>query len=78
MSDNLTEKEAYEAMFDFLEQLYNRTQSEAVGGLLGDMSFLSDGSTADPAVWHEWSKCIAKAKSEKVDANLRLGNIDID
>ena len=76
MATNLTEKEAYEAMFAFLEQLYNRTQSGDLGSLLGDMGYLPDGDIADPAVWHEWLECVSKAKQGKVDAYLRIGNID--
>ena len=76
MSDNLTEKEAYEAMYDFLVQLYNRTKSDTVGGLLGDMGYLPDGKPADPAVWGEWLESLAKARSGKVDMDLNIGNVD--
>lgn len=34
------------------------------------MSFLSDGSTADPAVWGDWLECVAQAKQNKVDTQL--------
>jgi hypothetical protein len=76
MTINLTEKEAYEAMFAFLEQIYNRTKSDDIGGLLGDMSILPDGDTANPAIWHEWLECVLKAKQGKVDVNFRLQNVD--
>ncbi|MEY2857057.1 MAG: hypothetical protein RLZZ74_1369, partial [Cyanobacteriota bacterium] len=61
MTINLTEKEAYEAMFAFLEQLYNRTKSDDIGGLLGGMSILPDGDTADPAIRYDWLECVSKA-----------------
>ncbi len=76
MKSNLTEKEAYEAMFAFLEQLYDRTKSDDIGSLLSDLGYLPDGDIADPAVWGEWLECISKAKQGKVDAYLRIGNID--
>ena len=40
------------------------------------MGYLPDGDIADPAVWHEWLECVSKAKQGKVDAYLRIGNID--
>ncbi|MEH2371909.1 hypothetical protein [Nostoc sp.] len=72
MSINLTEKEAYTAMYAFLVQVYERTQSNELGGLLGDMSTIEDGETGDPAVWHEWLRCVAQVKQGKVDIDLRI------
>ncbi len=63
-------------MFAFLKQLYNRSQSDDIGGLLGEMSILSDGDTADPAIWYEWLECVLKAKQGKVNADFKLENID--
>ena len=54
----MTDKQAYAAMFNFLKDLYARTKSDALGGLLGGMSILDDGSTADPAVWSDWEKAV--------------------
>jgi hypothetical protein len=72
MSINLTEKEAYAAMFAYLVAVYEKTQSDDLGGLLGDMSTVGDGETADPAVWHEWLRCINQVKQSKVDTSLRI------
>ncbi|MEH2282278.1 MAG: hypothetical protein V7K90_13265 [Nostoc sp.] len=72
MSINLTEKEAYTAMYAFLVQVYERTQSNDLGGLLGDMSTIEDSETADPAVWHEWLRCVAQVKQGKVDIDLHI------
>ncbi|MEH2237383.1 hypothetical protein [Nostoc sp.] len=72
MSINLTEKEAYAAMYAYLVSVYDRTQSDDLGGLLGDMSTLGDGETADPAVWHEWLGCVNQVKQGKVDTSLRI------
>ena len=70
--NSLTLKEAYAAMFAFLEQRYNWTKSDAIGSMLGDMSLLSDGGTADPATWGDWLKCVEAAKNGKVDLQLHL------
>jgi hypothetical protein len=71
--DSLTEKEAFLAMFAFLEGYYETTKSDDVGGLLGGLSLLGDGSTADPAYWQEWQEAIQKVKNGRVDARVRLG-----
>jgi len=76
MSINLTEKEAYAAMYAYLVAVYERTQSDDLGGLLGDMSTLADGETADPAVWHEWLECVNQAKQNKVDTSLRIQTLE--
>ena len=65
-------KTAYLAMYDFLERYYRLTGSDDVGGLLGSMSFLADGSTADPAISEEWEECVARASAGQIDALLRI------
>jgi len=52
--DTLTIRQAYEAMLLFLEGLYERTKSDDLGALLGDLQILDDGGTADPAAWQDW------------------------
>jgi hypothetical protein len=76
MSINLTEKEAYAAMYAYLVTVYDRTQSDDLGGLLGDMSTLGDGETADPAVWHEWLRCVNQVKQSKIDTSLRIQTLE--
>jgi hypothetical protein len=58
----LTEKQAFEAMVKFLEGFFIRTGSDDVGALLGDLQFLADSHTADPAAWNDWLDCIEKVK----------------
>lgn len=65
-------KQAYLAMYEYLLQLYNRNGSDDLGGLLGGMSLLPDGSTADPAAWGDWMQCVRKAREGEVDALLKL------
>ncbi|MGZ5011390.1 MAG: hypothetical protein ACXV74_10565 [Methylobacter sp.] len=57
----LSEQQAYLTMFSFLEAEYRLTSSSGIGGLLGSMSLLPDGSPADTAVREQWSKAVAAA-----------------
>ena len=49
--DTLTIQQAFEVMQLFLEDYYERTQSDDVGALLGDLQCMEDGVPADPAAW---------------------------
>ena len=72
MEENLTPQQAYTAMYAFLVELYERFGFDQLGGILGGMSFLEDGGTADPAIWNDWLRAVEKAKQGQVDARLRL------
>ncbi|QRN94139.1 hypothetical protein JRI60_34030 [Archangium violaceum] len=72
MEDTLTLREAYAAMYAYLERLYEVTGSDELGGLLGGMSLLGDGTTADPAAWDDWMKAVRKARTGAVDMDLHL------
>lgn len=63
----LTINEAFESMVKFLEMYYERTSSDDVGSLLGDIIILNDGYTADPASWDDWMECVYKVKKVKGD-----------
>ena len=69
---DLTKKEAYLAIFSFLEEQYALTKSDDIGASLGGMSFLQDGDTADPAAWDDWESAIRKVKAVQSDAPLKL------
>ncbi|MBI1423281.1 MAG: hypothetical protein GC149_07435 [Gammaproteobacteria bacterium] len=71
MSD-LTKQEAYQAMYSFLESVYEMNKSDDIASLLGAMSMLHDGKTADPAIWQDWENSIKKVKTGSVDVSLRL------
>lgn len=58
MNMNLTEEQAFVAMFIFLERYYELTSAEPIGDLLGGMQTLADGGTADPAAWNDWCDCV--------------------
>jgi hypothetical protein len=55
----LTPHQAYLCMFEFLRRHYERGPTDAVGGLLGNLSQLPDGQPADPAYAGDWSEAVA-------------------
>ena len=67
----LTVHEAYNAMVSFLDIQYKRTGSDELAVLLGGMSLLRDGTTADDSAWEDWEKAVAKARGgEKLELKL--------
>jgi len=70
--DSLTIREAYTAMYLFLENLYEATSSDDLAGFLGGLSMLENGSTADPAAWQNWLEAVSKAKAGEGDIKLHL------
>jgi hypothetical protein len=63
--ETLTKEQAFKAMVIFLEGFYERTQSDDVGGLLGDMILRENGTTADSAAWEDWIKSVRKITAQK-------------
>ena len=59
---NLNEREAYNAMVDFLDGLYWETHSDEFGNFLSGLMFLPDGGTADPAEWYDWIDSVNNIK----------------
>lgn len=59
----LNKKEAYLAMYYFLEGFYERTGSDDVGALLGSMRLIGDENTMDPAAWEDWIQSIQLVKN---------------
>lgn len=47
-------------MFEFLSAYYERTHSDGVGALLGDLQLGSDQIPADPAAWEDWQQSVGK------------------
>ena len=68
----LTLLEAYTAMYRFLEQEYELVGADEIGGLLGDMSLLPDGCTADPASWDDWLKAVGRVFAGDTDIGLKF------
>ena len=70
--DKLTSEQAYLSMYFFLEEYFQRTNSDDIGGLLGGLSILEDGGPADSAVTDDWAKAVKSALDGKVSAKLQL------
>lgn len=71
---SLTKKQAYLAMFYYLENLYELTHSDELGGMLGGMTLLENGEPIDSAVWSDWEKAVLKVQSSnwKEEATLKF------
>jgi len=70
--NQLTQGQAYLAMFAFLDKQFSLGCDE-LGGILGSMSLLADGSPADPAFVHDWQEAVSAALLGNVNAQLSLG-----
>lgn len=54
MRDKLSARDAYRAMFLFLETYYDRSGSGELGDPLSGMAINEDGQPMDPAAWGDW------------------------
>ena len=70
----LTKNQAFLAMYSFLDGYYQATKSDDVGGILGGISLLPDGSLADPATKEDWDAAVQSVMSGKVNAELQIKN----
>ena len=71
---NLTVREAYRAMYDYLARYQTRGPSDEIGGLLGALSLLPDGLPADPAQEQDFLRSVdAVLKGEARDVEMDLG-----
>lgn len=71
MKDTITIEHAYKAMYLYLKELYEMTQSDDLAGFLGSMSMLDDGKPVDAAIWSDWLEAIDKSRFN-TDTNLDL------
>ena len=62
--EKITIKQAYLAMYYFLDALYERTNSDDLAGFLGGFRMLADGMPADSAAWGDWEEAVTKVLSE--------------
>ena len=77
MTNTLTRKQAYLAMYAFLENYYDLSKADDVGALLGGLSLTADGSPLDSAFWVDWEEAVQRVMDGDVDAEIELsgGNI---
>ena len=68
MENRLTELQAFNVMSEFFDIYFMQEQSGDLGVILSSMSFLSDGTTADTAMWGMWIESIDNiCKKQNVD-----------
>lgn len=60
-SNRLDPRQAYAAMFSFLEEYWGRGGSDELGTLLGSMTLQPDGCPADSALWEDWLRACQRA-----------------
>ncbi len=58
MENKASKLESFKMMSCFLNKYFERTNSEDIGSLLGDMQLVENNTTtSDPAVWSDWEQC---------------------
>lgn len=57
-------------MFKFLDMQYWRNQSDELGGLLGSMALLADGTPADPSLAKDWNIAVHRVMKQSVKMEL--------
>ena len=67
METILTVEEAYKAMYIYLNNLYEMTNSDDLAGFLGSMTLLEDGKPIDSAIWDDWLIAINDVVTTKCD-----------
>ncbi len=58
MEKKLSQLQAFKIMQSFLEKYFERTRSDDVGSLLGDIQLIPNNTTRDPAAWNDWLDCV--------------------
>jgi len=61
----ITPLQAFSAVSMLFDIYYWETMSDDLGGILGSMNFLSDGRTADPAMWEVWMEFLNEILKDK-------------
>ena len=55
---NMTEEQAYMAMFLYLEQYLAESGLDDLKCVISDLLFTLDGTTMDPATWANWLEAV--------------------
>ena len=61
-SKNITVQVGYLAMVSFLEELFSKFEFDQLGGILGGLRPLADGTPADPGMWSDWMRAVDLAR----------------
>ena len=76
--ETMTIRQAYDAMFCFLQHWYRLTKADAIGDLLSYMELLwldpASGVrwTGDPAIWGNWMACVQSILFPNTSENQQL------
>ena len=76
----LSVRQAYFVMFEFLRQRYERGPTDEIGGLLGSLSLLPDGQSADAAMLTDFEEAVTAVLAAEAnqdgyrEADLNLGS----
>lgn len=54
----MTAEQAFEAMFLYLKEYWNRNSAAELGDVLGDLQPGKPMESSDPAAWQDWLKCV--------------------
>lgn len=89
MNNTIEGLQVYKAMICFLDAYYNKTLSDDLGSLLGDLQLCDDGGPFDPAAWDDWMRSLGTDKPVTMldaframisflnDYNERTSSVDI-
>jgi hypothetical protein len=58
ISKNLTDEQAFRAMFRFLESYWSEFKTATLADVLSDLNPGEQGRSSDPAMWSDWRKAI--------------------
>lgn len=61
---SIPDRLAYLSMFAFLEAYYQRTGSDEIGALLGDLQLDGADEPFDQAVLQDWTDAVARARED--------------
>ena len=67
--EKLSIDRAFSAMKLFLEKYFERTKSDEIGSILGDLQISGDGKPFDFAAWDEWLGCVERILNEDQPTN---------
>jgi hypothetical protein len=59
--DRISVRDAYRAMFCFLEAYFERTKADEITVLLGSLDLAEDGGPMDLAMWQDWLTAVQGA-----------------
>jgi len=70
----LTIDEAYDAMVDYLDKYYDRTNSADIGDCVSDLLLWADGKSFDAAVQEDWKESVDKILKQNSAQSKQVNN----